>query len=400
MRFTDQFRSHYRPEMQLSPYQAQTIGTAIRSRSPGCRLLVFGLGHDSELWLALNADGETCFCESSPRWIEMIGSRLHGARIREMPTYDLTVATSASLPPEALSAYPPPPDLAAIAWDVILVDAPPGYQPTDPGRAVAIHWASELAGRGTHVFVDDYERPLEERFATALLKDRRDTATCVVPASEAASYRKLFWSMGHPTGGAPANGPVVLTIATADYARTWRFCIDAQVNYCRRNAYEHRVIDPTGSPLHPKWAKLEHAASLLRRGRDVLLIDADAEITATCPPFTDTLVSHPARDIFCVKGISGRPNSGVMLLRSGATALRFLEDCLVHRQDAVPPEDFVTTEGENGHIIWMLKRQPYADALAELPLAWNCSDPAQADQAFVRHYTNHLKAWFLQKEEP
>ncbi|MDR7039430.1 hypothetical protein J2X36_004206 [Methylobacterium sp. BE186] len=399
MRFLDQYRAHLRPAMQLSPYPSQAIGAAIRSRAPRCRLLVFGISDDSELWLALNGDGETVFCESSPDRIEAMRPRLPGARIEAMPTFGLSVATSTDLPLEALDAFPGPQELAAftslaaLTWDVILVDAPPGDRPLDPGRAVAIHWASRLADRGTHVFVDDYERPLEERFANALLRDRRDTASCVVPASEAAPYRKLFWSMGDPTGATPEPRPVALTVATPDYARTWRFCIDAQSAYCRRHAYEHRVIDPSRSPLHPKWAKLEAAVGLLRQGRDVLLIDADAEISETCPPFMDLLASHPDRDIFCVKGISGRPNSGVMLLRAGGLALRFLEACLAHRQEPVPPEDFVTSEGENGHVIWMLKRRPYADALAELPLAWNCSDPARSEHAFIRHYTNHLRGW-------
>ena len=70
--FIQCFAASFCNRIQLSPYQAQVIGSAIRSRAPGCRLLIFGLGHDSDLWLALNADGETHFVESSTEWIKQV----------------------------------------------------------------------------------------------------------------------------------------------------------------------------------------------------------------------------------------------------------------------------------------------------------------------------------------
>jgi hypothetical protein len=63
------FRLHYNRNILLSPFQAQTIGSAILSRMPGCNLLVFGLGNDTGLWLSLNKTGRTQFLESSEKWI-------------------------------------------------------------------------------------------------------------------------------------------------------------------------------------------------------------------------------------------------------------------------------------------------------------------------------------------
>ena len=187
---------------------------------------------------------------------------------------------------------------------------------------------------------------------------------------------------------------MVLTIATPDYARRWRFCIDSQHVYCSKQGYEHRVLDPTNGLPHPKWAKLEAAAQLLENGTDVLLLDADAEIAPECPPFTQVLAASPSRDVLFVRGISGRPNSGVLILRGGrSSAAAFLRECLARRSEPVPSEDFVTAEGENGHVIWLLKSPRYAVRSRELDPVWNCSDPAYAHRAFIRHYTNRLRCW-------
>lgn len=390
LQFRDAFAANYNDQIQVSQYQCQAIGGAIRSRSPGCRMLVFGVGNDTPLWLALNPDGETHFLEGDQNWIAAIKEKIPDISIALFPDHGTTVQGSATMGAGDLSRFPPPPHLSNREWDVILVDGPLGYAPDDPGRAISIYWASKLASDRTHVFVDDYDRDIEMKFADELLK-ARDTASMIVPSSDKASYRKMFWSMGSIVRS--DEKPVVLSVATPDYARQWRFCIDSQKTYCSRNQYDHRVIDPTRSKLHPKWTKLELAIDQLTRGNDVLLIDADAEISRTCPPFTRVLSDHPRHDIFFVRGISGRPNSGVMILRGGkdSIAVQLLNACLSTRLETVPPDDFVTAEGENGHIIWQLQKTPFAQSAHELDRSWNCSIPEQAETAFVRHYTNRLR---------
>src|SRR5689334_8011003 len=91
---------------------------------------------------------------------------------------------------------------------------------------------------------------------------------------------------------------IVLTIATADWAERFRVCIDRPRGYAERHCFEHRLVDPVAMRLNPKWSKLDIAVGLLRKGHDVLLIDADAEIDRTCPPFTAVLEDLKARDIF------------------------------------------------------------------------------------------------------
>lgn len=204
-----------------------------------------------------------------------------------------------------------------------------------------------------------------------------------------------LWAL--PWSKPATQRPVVLSVMTPDFLRQWQFCIDSQSGYCARYNFEHRVIDVSESPLHPTWAKVELTIGLLEQGRDVLSIDADAEIAANCPPFTDILNASPERDIFYVHGISGRPNAGMLILRGRpqGTALAFLKECVVRKHEPVPPEDFVTAKGENGHVIWLLKKEPYRSASKEIERVWNWSIPEHAEKAFVRHYTNYLRDSFL-----
>jgi hypothetical protein len=46
----------------------------LRHRAP-MRLLVFGLGHDSPLWHALNPGGVTVFLEEDPEWYKVVRTR-------------------------------------------------------------------------------------------------------------------------------------------------------------------------------------------------------------------------------------------------------------------------------------------------------------------------------------
>lgn len=294
--FITTFRSHYSPLVQLSAHQAQVVCAAIRTRAPGCRFLVFGAGYDTGLWLSMNADGHTCIMESSEQWLDQIRHKFPSAEMRLLPSSGLTVEESLKLGRDEMMKFHPPVELSRQSWDVILVDGPPGYRPSHPGRVLPIAWAAHLADQGTHVFIDDYDRPLENKCADMLLRDRWGASSYIVKAGDRTSYRELFWSAGSPLP-VDCNRSAVLSIATRDYAQRWRFCIDSQSIYCRRNGYEHHVIDPQGSDLHPKWAKLEAGLKLFNMGYDVLLVDADAEITQQCPPFMASLIERPTSDI-------------------------------------------------------------------------------------------------------
>lgn len=398
--FIYNFKRLYSEKVQLSQYQVQVIAGAIMTRAPDCRMLVFGLGFDSLLWSAINKTGYTHFVESSDDWINEFTKKYKHLQISRYFPKGISVSSSLRLSDAYLEKYSPPSELQT-HWDVILIDGPPGNQPHHPGRAIAISWAARLAHSSTHIFVDDYDRDLERKFSDRLL--RRRTASYVLPASDHASHRQLFWSVGSATPPSKAAKATVLTVSTPNYSKEWRFCIDSQIKYSRRYNFFSKVVDPIGIEGHAKWAKLILALEILKDGHDVLLIDADAEISHTCPSFIEILNEHINYDIFIANGISGRPNSGVMILRGGTNscAIKFLEQILKARNTAVPKEDFVTGEGENGHVIHFLKQEPYKSKYYELSQQWNCSLVSKARNAFIRHYTNdlrrHLKSLMVQR---
>jgi hypothetical protein len=201
----DVFARWYNDSILLSPFQAKAIAGAIKSHAPGCRLLVFGVGNDTGLWLNLNDDGTTLFLETEAEWAAAARAKYPAVDVCIMPAFGTTVATSFALTGAQLAAFEMPAALRGTRWDVILVDAPKGHQPQDPGRAVSIFWAAALAAPAADIFVDDYDRPLERAFADALIRRARPGLNIVVPASDAVPHRHLFWSMGRP-GSLPRAG--------------------------------------------------------------------------------------------------------------------------------------------------------------------------------------------------
>lgn len=189
-------KQSYSPDAQMSPVQIEAVSAAILSRAPGCNMLVFGLGNDSPLWANLNRHGYTLFLENSSDWIKkMTGAHPHlNVALMNYPT---TVEASLRNPAEVIRNAVVP-DLLQRHWDVILVDAPMGWQPHLPGRALPIIWTSLLAKRSTHVFVDDYERTLEHTFADFLFADRVKKTSVVLerPATLKLNASKMLWIFG------------------------------------------------------------------------------------------------------------------------------------------------------------------------------------------------------------
>jgi hypothetical protein len=199
----------YDPAAQISPSQIEVIASTVLARGPDCRLLVFGVGHDTPVWQRLNLGGTTLFVESSIAFIADAVRRTPGADVLQ---FDFgphsTVFGSMGLTLAEIDAVPLPGRLAERKWDVILVDGPAGYHMTDPGRAIPIRWASRLMTRRTHVFVDDYNRPVERHFADLLI--RFDNPPCAVLANECEAGKSMLWRIGRSLA-TRQEGPVGLS---------------------------------------------------------------------------------------------------------------------------------------------------------------------------------------------
>lgn len=158
-----------------------------------CNFLIFGLGYDSLMWTALNPNGTTLFLEESPKWVTTV--------LRDAPFLNartLSYRTKLQDADHLLQTYKDEPDchpkraflkgnvhcklalenlpdeVYEREWDVIMIDAPRGYAPEQPGRMAAIFSAAVMArsrkrAGNTHVFLHDVERKVEDTFAKEFL---------------------------------------------------------------------------------------------------------------------------------------------------------------------------------------------------------------------------------------
>ena len=186
----------------------------------------------------------------------------------------------------------------------------------------------------------------------------------------------------------------VISIATPDYAHTWSFCIASHRAYCAQNSINYRLFDGQDQSLHPKWSKLQYTLDALAGADGAMLLDADAEFSPTCPHFGDLLNAHPDADILYANGASGRLNSGVLIFRGGRSSVAsdFLRHCLERRKTPVKAANFVTAEGENGHLIEVMEESRFQTKAAILSRDWNCTVPEGFSTAHIRHYTDKLRS--------
>eukprot|EP00960_Hanusia_phi_P040073 754230-Hanusia_phi.AAC.4 len=186
------------------------------------RFLVFGLGHDSEWWAAANpgeivscplpttpqptfsppppprspvdpsppcsillsvggalnvaAGGETVFLEDNQDWINHIlklapSLNVHRVTYHTVLQRDMNKFKDRDRWQELELELPP--KILQHKWDVVLVDAPMGFAPSNPGRMQSIYMAKKLVRKGGLLVVDDCERPAEDFYMRAMLGEER-----------------------------------------------------------------------------------------------------------------------------------------------------------------------------------------------------------------------------------
>ncbi|KAF4375444.1 hypothetical protein CsatB_015522 [Cannabis sativa] len=168
-----------------------SVSMRILEKKSPCNFLVFGLGHDSLMWAALNHGGRTVFLEEDKSWIEQIRRRIPGLESYHV-AYDTKLHQADELmkigaEDEAckvvgdprfstcrLALKNLPSDVYDTEWDLIMVDAPTGWVTDAPGRMTAIYTAGIMArnresGGESEVFVHDVDRPVEDKFSKAFL---------------------------------------------------------------------------------------------------------------------------------------------------------------------------------------------------------------------------------------
>ncbi|MCD7461690.1 hypothetical protein HAX54_046824 [Datura stramonium] len=183
---------HYATSNVTPQQTLKEISVSLRvleKKSP-CNFLIFGLGHDSLMWTALNHGGKTVFLEEDNSWIQQIQSKLpdleshhviYDTRITQadelmeigMSNEDCKKVTDPRFSQCQLALKGLPQQVLETDWDLIMVDAPTGWHDGAPGRMSAIYTAGLIArnkGDGeTDVFVHDVDRVVEDQFSKAFL---------------------------------------------------------------------------------------------------------------------------------------------------------------------------------------------------------------------------------------
>jgi hypothetical protein len=144
-------------------------------RAP-CRMLVFGAGRDSELWLDANEGGTTVFLENARKWADFARQAIPGIVVHTVRYPTLRVLWPLLRRVESLLLMRDLPEsVSSEQWDVILVDAPRGTRWYRPGRMMSVYTASVLARQpgSTDVFVHDCHRKVEGESSDQFLGQER-----------------------------------------------------------------------------------------------------------------------------------------------------------------------------------------------------------------------------------
>lgn len=180
----------------VTPQQSRgemEVAVRVLARRNPANFLVFGVGHDSPLWNALNFRGLTVFLEEDSKWIKDTLTRHpllnHKAFHVTYPTtlsqadnllryYRSDAACSPLNPLKAstckLALADLPDQIYDTEWDVIMIDAPRGYFDAAPGRMTAIFSSAVMAANRkkdgeTDIFLHDVDRRVEKMYAHEFL---------------------------------------------------------------------------------------------------------------------------------------------------------------------------------------------------------------------------------------
>jgi hypothetical protein len=152
------------------------VHRVLQQRGP-CRLLVFGVGRDTPLWLEINRGGTTVFLEDVKRWADFSRKASPEATVHDVSygwTRRFMWPLLKRLSPDRLLLRDLPREVHDTPWDVILVDAPRGTKWRARGRMKSVYTASVLgATSGADVFVHDCHRAVERDCADHFLTPRR-----------------------------------------------------------------------------------------------------------------------------------------------------------------------------------------------------------------------------------
>ena len=157
--FLNNYKSYINSNIQL----AKSVISDILSNCENKKMLVFGLGYDSDLWY--NATNKnTYFIENNKKYIEL-NKNIDSNNIIYHQYNNISVKSCLSLTNEQLNNFKIPEKILRFApFDIILIDGPNGFDDNCPGRLLPIFWSKNYLSKiGTIIYVDDAIRNLEKK---------------------------------------------------------------------------------------------------------------------------------------------------------------------------------------------------------------------------------------------
>lgn len=186
------------------------------------------------------------------------------------------------------------------------------------------------------------------------------------------------------------------TIALNGFAQTYSECIASQRVYCEKHNYSYFVVDSLPwrtTAQQSAWLKVEIMRALISSScygdGAIGFIDADCEVRAHTPPFSEAFTDKP---VMLANGKSGRLNSGVIFAKCVEPAHRFFELLISRCDESVPKES--RTRYENGHFIHFGAESGVIGLLDHA--AWN-NNSAMNSNSFIQHFSGgELRKLYLE----
>lgn len=153
----DKYKAFIHNNIQLS----KDVITDILRTCENKKMLVFGLGYDSDLWYNF-ANKNVFFIENNKEYIDL-NKNIPSENIVFYSYSGITVKNCCNLTKEQILSFKIPEKIMENApYDLILIDGPGGYDDSCPGRLLPIFWSKEYLSReGTTIYVDDVNRKVE-----------------------------------------------------------------------------------------------------------------------------------------------------------------------------------------------------------------------------------------------
>ncbi len=188
---------------------------------------------------------------------------------------------------------------------------------------------------------------------------------------------------------------LVFSVAFNGYDSIWAKPLRSQKAYATSKGYDYTLLGQgvtTPLAMESAWMKIPLLIAAMDAGYDwIAFIDADAEIKERCPSL-DTLAQGD-KSVFLANGFSGRPNTGVIIVRNSPSARRFLKAGLNIAGQRLPPKDRVGW-GENGEVIHLARK---SGCVAIIDGRWNNNHQTELED-YIRHYTGPMRKAFPQMQ--